>query len=94
VALLTECFGFTSGLVAYARRGLADWRVSRPFIAVGAPAGVVGGLLVASADPSVLRLGYGALMVALGGYLAAPRRGSARCIQLSPHVALKAPGFK
>lgn len=73
VALLTECFGFTSGLVAYTKRGLVDWRVSLPFIAVGLPSGVAGGLLVSSADPQVLRLAYGALMVVLGAYLADPR---------------------
>ena len=44
VALITECFGFTSGLIGYARRGLVDWRVAAPFAAVGVPFAVVGGL--------------------------------------------------
>ena len=66
VALLTECFGFTSGLLGYSKRGLVDWRVSRPFIAVGAPFGIAGGLAVASADPDVLRATYGAATLVLG----------------------------
>ena len=66
VALLTECFGFTSGLLGYSKRGLVDWRVSRPFIAVGAPFGIAGGLAVASADPDVLRAAYGAATLVLG----------------------------
>ena len=79
VALLTECFGFTSGLIGYTNRGLVDWRVSAPFIAVGVPAGIAGGLSVASADPGALRLGYGAMMAALGTYLAAPRDEDGAC---------------
>ena len=35
VALLTECFGFGSGLIGYSARKLIDWRVSRRFIAAG-----------------------------------------------------------
>ena len=68
VALLTECFGFTCGLIGYTNGGLVDWRVSLPFIAVGVPAGVAGGVSVASADPGFLRLGYGAMMAMLGTY--------------------------
>ena len=79
VALLTECFGFTSGLIGYTNRGLVDWRVSLPFIAVGVPAGVAGGVSVASADPGFLRLGYGAMMAMLGTYLAAPRDDDGAC---------------
>jgi hypothetical protein len=72
VALLTECFGFTSGLLGYIRRGLVDWRVSAPFIAVGAPFGIAGGLAVAAADPATTRAAYGAAMLALGVYLFFP----------------------
>ena len=56
-----------------------DWRVSAPFIAVGVPAGIAGGLSVASADPGALRLGYGAMMAALGTYLTAPRDEDGAC---------------
>ena len=69
VALITECFGFSSGLLGYTRRGLVDWRVSKAFIAVGAPFGIAGGLAVASADPDALRAAYGALTSVLGVYL-------------------------
>ena len=69
VALITECFGFSSGLRGYTRRGLVDWRVSKQFIAIGAPFGVAGGLAVASADPDALRAAYGALTAVLGVYL-------------------------
>ena len=69
VALITECFGFSSGLLGYTKRGLVDWRVSKQFIAVGLPFGVAGGLAVASADPDALRAAYGALTFFLGVYV-------------------------
>ena len=69
VALITECFGFSSGLLGYTKRGLVDWRVSKQFIAVGLPFGCAGGLAVASADPDALRAAYGALTFFLGVYL-------------------------
>ena len=69
VALITECFGFTSGLIGYARRGLVDWRVAAPFAAVGVPFAVVGGVRVADADPAALRIAYGAAMLVLAATL-------------------------
>ena len=69
VALITECFGFTSGLIGYARRGLVDWRVAAPFAAVGVPFAVVGGVRVADADPAALRIAYGATMLVLAATL-------------------------
>ena len=69
VALITECFGFSSGLLGYTKRGLVDWRVSKQFIAVGLPFGCAGGLAVASADPDALRAAYGALTSVLGVYV-------------------------
>ena len=69
VALITECFGFSSGLLGYTKRGLVDWRVSKQFIAVGLPFGCAGGLAVASADPDALRAAYGALTFFLGVYV-------------------------
>ncbi|KAK3263973.1 hypothetical protein CYMTET_27259 [Cymbomonas tetramitiformis] len=38
-ALLTECFGFSSGLIGYFRRGLVDFASAAPFVAIGVPFG-------------------------------------------------------
>ena len=44
-ALLTETFGFASGLVGYARRDLVDWAVAREILAVALPGALVGAAL-------------------------------------------------
>lgn len=44
-ALVTEVFGFASGVVAHARAKAIDWRVVRMLVAVSVPAAIVGSLL-------------------------------------------------
>lgn len=46
VALLTATFGSSSGFVGYQRKRLVDFRSAVPFIAVGAPVGVIGAILL------------------------------------------------
>ncbi len=70
-ALLTEVFGFASGLSGYARRGLVAWRTAAQFSAVSVPCAFAGALCVGSlaADPSLLRAVYACLMLGLASYL-------------------------
>ena len=87
VALITECFGFTSGLIGYARRGLVDWRVAALFAAVGVPFAVVGGARVADADPAALRIAYGAAMLVLAATLVVEPKPEASEREASPEAS-------
>lgn len=69
VALLTESFGFTSGLIGYWRRGLIDFDVAKPFIIIGIPAAIVGAFLAHYANPDFLKVAYGSLMLILAFFL-------------------------
>ena len=71
-ALLTETFGFASGLVGYARRDLVDWAVAREILAVAVPGALVGAVCAPSlaGDAQLLRAGYALLMLSLATDLA------------------------
>ena len=71
-ALLTETFGFASGLVGYARRDLVDWAVAREFLAVSVPGALVGAVCAPSlaGDAQLLRAVYALLMLSLATDLA------------------------
>ena len=56
VALGTEVFGFTSGVIAHARAGAIDWRIVRVLALVSVPAAIVGSLLAGAAPESLLKL--------------------------------------
>lgn len=70
-ALLTECFGFASGLSGYARRGLVDWEIAFQFAAVSIPSALVGAIAAPSlaSNPTLLRGVYASLMIGLALYL-------------------------
>ena len=70
-ALLTEVFGFSSGLSGYARRGLVDWKVAQQFLLISIPLALAGALAAGAvaADPTALRLVYATLMLSLSAYL-------------------------
>jgi uncharacterized protein len=75
-ALLTECFGFASGLTGFARRGLVDWEVAGRFIMISIPTALVGALSAkyVSGSPILLQCLYATLMISLASYLLlAPR---------------------
>mmetsp|Transcript_19652 Transcript_19652/g.67705 ORF Transcript_19652/g.67705 Transcript_19652/m.67705 type:complete len:290 (-) Transcript_19652:1856-2725(-) len=74
-ALLTEVFGFASGLIGFARRGLVDWAVAGQFAAVAVPAAVVGALAASfvADDITALRGAYAVLMLGLAAYTLSPR---------------------
>ena len=71
-ALLTETFGFASGLVGYARRDLVDWAVAREILAVSVPGALVGAVCAPSlaGDAQLLRAVYALLMLSLATDLA------------------------
>ncbi len=65
--LITHTFGFASGLFAYARKRLIDYRLGRALLVVTVPMAVLGTLLSARVDADILKviLGIGLLAVAL-----------------------------
>lgn len=69
VALLTESFGFSSGLIGYLRRGLIDFRSAKPFILLAVPAAVTGAFLSQFANPDALKIACGVLMLILAYFL-------------------------
>lgn len=75
-ALLTECFGFASGLSGYARRGLVDWEVAGRYIVSSVPTAVLGACSAkyVASSPVLLQVLYATLMLGLASYLLiAPR---------------------
>lgn len=75
-ALLTEVFGFASGLSGYARRGLVDWKIAGQFISLSIPTALAGALSAKYVTNNVVLLQclYAALMLGLAAYLTlAPR---------------------
>jgi len=65
VALLTEAFGFSSGLIGYLRRHLIDFHVAKFLIIIAVPPAIVGSFLSQYADPNLLKIFYGSLMLIL-----------------------------
>lgn len=66
-ALITEVFGFASGVTAHARARTIDWRVARMLVVVSVPAAVVGSLVAGVISPELLKaaLGFGLLAIAI-----------------------------
>jgi uncharacterized membrane protein YfcA len=75
-ALLTEVFGFGSGLNGYSRRGLVDWRIAAQFMIVSVPSALVGALVASSfsSNTTLLRGTYALLMVGLSLFLTLSER--------------------
>ena len=65
-ALITEVFGFASGVTAHMRARTIDWSIARALAVFSVPAAIVGALLagVLPADLLKLLLGFGLLAVA------------------------------
>lgn len=66
-ALITEVFGFASGVIAHMRARTIDWKVARLLASVAVPAGIIGSVLGGFIAPSVLKfvLGIGLLVIAV-----------------------------
>ena len=77
VGLITEVFGFTSGLVAYLRRKLVDFRLARSMLIFSMPMAILGAVAANFVDPNILKgvLGVGLLAVAYS-LLRAPKPAS------------------
>ena len=75
-ALLTEAFGFSSGLVGYARRGLVVWDVAADLAKVAVPVAVAGAAVapLVAGDVRALRACYALLMLGLSARLLAGER--------------------
>jgi uncharacterized membrane protein YfcA len=67
VALITEVFGFASGVTAHARARTIDWKVARMLAIVSIPTAVIGSLLAGSISPDLLKiiLGLGLAVIAI-----------------------------
>lgn len=66
-ALLTEVFGFASGLFGFSRRGLVDWGIASQFMAFSIPSALIGAISAKalSEDILLLRVLYASLMIGL-----------------------------
>ena len=64
-ALLTETFGFTSGLIGYHLKGTIDFRLARQFLKVAVPAGITGAFLAHLIAEGLLIAGYALLVLGL-----------------------------
>jgi uncharacterized membrane protein YfcA len=75
--LLTEVFGFASGLFAYTRKRLIDYRLGSTLLVVTVPAALIGTWVAGSIDPEFLKviLGVGLFAVALS-FLRAPEHSA------------------
>jgi len=71
--LITEVFGFASGVTAYVRRGLVDYKLATALLVATVPAAIVGSLLVPYIRSEILEtiLGMGLVAVAIS-FLRAP----------------------
>lgn len=73
--LLTEVFGFASGVAAYVRRRLIDYRLAGSLLLVTVPLALVGTWASARMDAGVLKAVLGVGLAALGlSFLRAPDR--------------------
>ena len=93
MALLTEFFGFLSGVIGYRRRRLIDYRTASVLVAVAVPTIIVFSLLSQSVGPTILRAAYGIMMVLLAAYLvwSAPANVRRRDLKTLPEAVQRIP---
>ncbi|HBY92822.1 MAG: sulfite exporter TauE/SafE family protein [Ardenticatenaceae bacterium] len=65
-ALMTEVFGFASGVSAYGRRRLIDYRLARQLLTFTVPLALVGAYLAGHISPDILKVLFGAGLLMLG----------------------------
>ncbi len=65
VALITEVFGFASGVTAHSRARTIDWKVARMLATVSIPTAVIGSLLAGSISPDLLKIILGLGLAAI-----------------------------
>lgn len=73
IGLITEVFGFASGVSAYVRKRLIDYKLGSTLLMATIPAALIGSLLSSSIEPDVLKtiLGVGLFAIAIS-FLRAP----------------------
>jgi uncharacterized membrane protein YfcA len=79
--LMTEVFGFASGLYAYIRRGLIDYKLGRMLLMVSIPATLLGTWLGGIIPADVLKgiLGVGLFVIA-SSFLRSPEPGTVKLL--------------
>ena len=79
-ALMTELFGFSSGLLAYARRRLIDYRLGLSLLICSVPAAIIGSLGADFFPPIVLKtiFAVGIIFIGLQLYLSFKREEKER----------------
>ncbi len=85
LALLSMLFGSSSGLFRHARQRTVDVRLAGRWLAISAPAALVGALLAPRAPTWLLAAGFGLFALTLGGLLMAGA--------LSARTELESPGW-
>lgn len=65
-ALITEVFGFTSGVSAYVRRRLIDYRLALQLLTVTVPLALAGAYLAGHVSPEALKTLFGIGLIVLG----------------------------
>lgn len=78
MALLTEFFGFASGVVGYRRAHLIDYKTGWRLAAVAVPTMIVFSLVSQLVSSDVLRVAYGVMMLGLSAYLFRTAPGNVR----------------
>lgn len=64
-ALITEVFGFASGVIGHARAGTIDWKLVGLLASVSVPAAAVGSLLAGFAPETALKVVLGVGLIAI-----------------------------
>ena len=64
-ALLTETFGFASGLIGYHLKRTIDFRLASGFLVIAVPAGITGAFLAHLVPSGILIAGYATLVLSL-----------------------------
>lgn len=69
VALLTEVFGFSSGLFGYSRRKLIDYRTAGGILIITIPAAIIGTIIKRLIDAEILNFLFGIGLWLLASYI-------------------------
>ena len=67
-ALLTEVFGFSSGLYSYNKKKLIDYKTARYFIKIGVPAAIIGTFLKREVTGNIILIVFALILWGLGAY--------------------------
>ena len=84
-ALITEVFGFSSGLIAYSRKKLIDYRLGLTLLTATVPAALVGTWAAGWIDPNLLKIVFslGLIAIAASFLSASPHEQTAPMIAVA-----------